>query len=1777
MFYFINPHIEMRKDSGGDYGIHIIKEDCLMNIQHQYFRFRYIKIFLVIIINSLFFSLYTPAQDITIDPVTSFGGKASSIAIQGNYAYMGQGLSIRILDITNPQIAQDVAGMTMSDEVLDISIQGSTLYTITSDNTLSILDISNPVNPEIIGSCYVCTSHEGKIFLLNNIVFVNSCSYMDLIDVSNPSSPVVLNLPDIEVTSIFARGNYVYTTTENPDQLKILDITTPVNPVALDSIICTGTASDIFIQGDYAYVTVGNGLHVFNISNPQNITDVTYLTGNYNSVFIVGNNAYCTSFNTLYIIDISNPAQPNETGKIDIEQENWEDIIDLYIAPPYGYLIMNDTDIALHIVDLSNLSEVGNSDPSPFDVRQVFISDNHLYLTTYPQNLWIYQLDSLGIPLLQKRLELQGDPEQIFVEGDILTMTLWGSEVYFYDISNLDNIDHIGTYNPFPRDHTAIFKQDSLLFLLNRHYGGGDGWLEIINIKDPSKPNKLGEYKIPGEGRDVFVEDGLAYIAYHAGEKENGFLILDVSDPALPQQLGSAPVAAKSMSIRALDGIVVAGGNQGDGTTTWWLESFNTTILSSPSKVAEVNGEGTIWGIEIINNLIFAGINGGSMHIYSILFDELGKCPSPATTGMTITQPDASGNGYVYTSEGQGSSDSRYKSGEKGIVIQEYKTGKPAGKCCLQTFVLPADAQADGCKVEPVYAGANCNSPIQVTAIPVTPWNFERWGTGGKVNPTNIILNKRCNNLTGIFVKPVIEITDNDYVQTYCPCDTVRKYIAAFPFTLTVNDAADWEVNGITFQAIGTGDDFTDIEHVKLYRVHNGGETLKDTGYFNKDNGTVSLGVFERINKNESKKFKLVYQFFSHCKDTIACSNPMKTYQVQYKGEWINGYPILPAYPNYLKKPVSIQKDKELILSCISNVNTGESFTKIQDAIYDEETKDGHEIRVCPGKYIENVVVNKSLTIRSTGTYKNTIIKSPVRDKDVFEIYTNDVEIKNLTIKGGRNGVNINPSSIGVLSNIGIYSCLVTENKRGINACKVSELYLWSETEVSLSSDEGIKLERCHKSFMDHCNILSNDSTGVVIVNSDSIIIRYSKIGANSSHGLYLNQVCDSEVLSNTVSDNMKCGIKIEHLYIKDKSTNLIFRNKVNSNQGKGIHIVNSSNTTLEKNTVNNNFLSNINEKDGVIFLFDYDDAGGIRLNGDKYIVKENSIYSNFGYGLKLYYSKENIVERNSVYSNLNDGIQCYRCMKTRIAGNAVYDNDPELATGIDLASSDDNIINKNLIKRNRGGIHLYHSQRNSVKNNIVEKNGVVALGAYIGFGIAVRKANSNFIEYNQANKNGNGIFVDSSYAILIKGNHVWYNSLKGIELTDSKCLISGNSVWFNYNFGILNKNAHTGIHVDNSIVDIIGNTIANDSTDGIFFENGATGLVCQNNIFDNIGSGLVNSDPGITILAKDNWWGDASGPGGAGSGSGDEVSGNVVYSDWRVQSVSLIMTISKDTLFIPIGGADSVECYFQNWQNPDDTLDVHISTDSLDWIFGTTDLALIFEDSMGVAMSINIEVPDNVSQGAITQMKITAQSQTDPAATGVDSFLAIAYQQILAGIDLYPDTTQLTPGESQLFEAEGTDSYGNFMEVAAKWDAAGGTIDSTGFFTAGTEYGTFFVIAEDIFSKISDSSIVHIIPPTEVEDINLNLIPEKFVLYQNYPNPFNPKTTIRYDVKERIHVVLKVYDLIGREIIILADKEYQPGRYNITFNANHFPTGIYFYRIRMGDFCDTKKMVLIK
>lgn len=115
-------------------------------------------------------------------------------------------------------------------------------------------------------------------------------------------------------------------------------------------------------------------------------------------------------------------------------------------------------------------------------------------------------------------------------------------------------------------------------------------------------------------------------------------------------------------------------------------------------------------------------------------------------------------------------------------------------------------------------------------------------------------------------------------------------------------------------------------------------------------------------------------------------------------------------------------------------------------------------------------------------------------------------------------------------------------------------------------------------------------------------------------------------------------------------------------------------------------------------------------------------------------------------------------------------------------------------------------------------------------------------------------------------------------------------------------------------------------------------------------------------------------------------------------------------------------------------------------------------------------------------------------------------------------------------------------------------------------------------YSKWDNGSVFYPFTWTDLTDVpHNNAQPYSYSLSQNYPNPFNTETVIKFEISNTIFVSLKVYNILGEEIISLVNGEKAAGKYQVHFDGSKLQSGTYFYRLQAGEYVGSKKMILLK
>jgi hypothetical protein len=189
-----------------------------------------------------------------------------------------------------------------------------------------------------------------------------------------------------------------------------------------------------------------------------------------------------------------------------------------------------------------------------------------------------------------------------------------------------------------------------------------------------------------------------------------------------------------------------------------------------------------------------------------------------------------------------------------------------------------------------------------------------------------------------------------------------------------------------------------------------------------------------------------------------------------------------------------------------------------------------------------------------------------------------------------------------------------------------------------------------------------------------------------------------------------------------------------------------------------------------------------------------------------------------------------------------------------------------------------------------------------------------------------------------------------------------------------------------------------------------------------------------------------------------------------------------------------------------------------------------------------------------------------------------------LFSMDVFPDSL---PGSNAIYAYVSRDStespyHGLPVGIASPSETYGLIV---------TDFPLFFMEADDARSLVQ--TVMSLFgEPTGIGNEDAGELPRAYDLSQNFPNPFNPETTIRFEIPGGEDTTreqsgtratrLIVFDMRGRRVKILVDRDLSPGRYDIAWDGKNaegatVPSGIYFYRIEAGPFTSTRKMLMVK
>jgi len=548
------------------------------------------------------------------------------------------------------------------------------------------------------------------------------------------------------------------------------------------------------------------------------------------------------------------------------------------------------------------------------------------------------------------------------------------------------------------------------------------------------------------------------------------------------------------------------------------------------------------------------------------------------------------------------------------------------------------------------------------------------------------------------------------------------------------------------------------------------------------------------------------------------------------------------------------------------------------------------------------------------------------------------------------------------------------------------------------------------------------------------------------------------------------------------------------------------------------------------------------------------------------------LIELNGINSGGGNGAAALKLQTTGCTVRGLVINRAP-SSGIALAAGGNHVIEGNFIGTNSSGtvalgnftgiaVDLDNGDfiggvspgaSNVISGNIGEG---ISFGGSAGNGGSNHVVQGNLIGTNAAGTGALGNAVGIRLAFNVN------NVLMGDTIPSARNIISGNTTGISINNGLgspqVPRNRVQGNYIGTDVsgmvaigntqdgVDVYGlnntiggtlpgegNLISGNGRFGVQIFGGDGSTVEGNNIGTDVTgtSALGNHDIGVSLTARN------VRVGGTGSGAGNIIAFNGTTpgssAGVAVIGASSRNAILGNSIFSNAGlGIDLGSGFSPNGVTPNDSCDIDTLVPNNYQNYPVLTSALPDGGNTIVTGTLN-SAPNNI-------FRIEFFSSSTPDSTGYgEGTTFLGFTTVGTGNNClvsFVDTLMTFVPMGYYISATATDTGNNTSE-----------------FSGGLQLGT-----------------------TSVQHPGIDL-PARYSLEQNYPNPFNPTTTIRYDLPLQAHVTLKVYDVLGREILTLVDKNETAGSHSTTFNASHFPSGIYFYRIQSGEFSKTKKLILLK
>jgi hypothetical protein len=548
------------------------------------------------------------------------GGSSYAVDVQGNFAYLGVGPRIYVLDTSDPSAPKFIGQSgVMPGVVRSVIASGNYVYVADGKGYLRVIDVSDPTQPTEVASLVEHSYAQGLALDGTTLYIADNPFGLRVVDVSDPLHPQKIGevkIPgaassvDIDGSRAFLAGS----TDEN--NLAVIDISNPAQPVKTASIVIPESEGSVVyavkVRDNYVYVAVGSpGLIVVDISDPaQPIKAGAFDTPWADGLVIEGNTLYLADQTEgLYALDISDPKNPSQTGLLSLELFQQDVPGQRNMVIQNGKVFFANGNQGMLVVDASlqpTLTEKFDV-PLPGADWDVLVDNNIAYVIA--DTLGLYTVDvtdpsqpnQLGFDISRISNGLR-TPRGIALNGQYAYIADINNGFSVYDISNPSELKELSRVEK-PQGMTDVAISGNYAYVsMHEHEKREKRGMLVYDVSNPSQPNQVGFVNTDHSSWAIAVQGNYAYIPelielVETGQPSN-LLIFDISNPASPLEAGKADTAVNAPIAMCIE---VVGKYAYVGDQTNGLRIFD---ISNPAAPVEV---GSLPDIRMVEDLVVVG------------------------------------------------------------------------------------------------------------------------------------------------------------------------------------------------------------------------------------------------------------------------------------------------------------------------------------------------------------------------------------------------------------------------------------------------------------------------------------------------------------------------------------------------------------------------------------------------------------------------------------------------------------------------------------------------------------------------------------------------------------------------------------------------------------------------------------------------------------------------------------------------------------------------------------------------------------------------------------------------------------------------------------------------------------------------------------------------------------------------------------------------------------------------------------------------------------------